>query len=383
MLSHFAVEQYDVNIVMEIVARTLRFPLLHPMRIAFLETEPDEQDALARELSAHEVTFPQTIDQITDAEILSVFIETRVDRALLDRSPRLRMITTRSTAVEHIDIAECTRRGIVVCNVPSYGEYTVAEHTFALMLGVTRRLREAMEASRHASFSYADVRATELRGKTLGVIGAGKIGQHVIRFANAFGMRVIVNEISEDPQLAQQLGFRYVAFDELLAEADIVTLHAPLTESNYHLFNRDTFAKCRQGVIIINTARGRLIDTDALCEALDSGIVAGAGLDVLEDERVMRRDTSHIIGEQIVEHLRGNFAQRELRAPDRARVQELEALVQNHRLLVRPNVLFTPHMAFNSVEAVERILQTTLDNIRAFVAGTPINVVAAEHAARS
>lgn len=353
------------------------------MRIAFLETEPDEQGSLARELAPHSVTFPTSVAEITDAEILSIFLETRVDRELLERCPALRLITTRSTVVDHIDIAECTRRGVVVCNVPTYGEYTVAEHTFALMLGVTRRLREAMEAAKHASFSYANVRATELHGKTLGVIGAGKIGQNVIRFATAFAMRIVVNDINENAELLRQLAFRYVSFDELLAEAEIVTLHVPLTSANYHLFNRETFAKCRRGVIIINTARGRLIDTDALCEALDAGIVAGAGLDVLEDDRVLRRDTSHIIGEQIVERLHASFVPRELRAADRARVQELEALMQNHRLLARPNVLFTPHIAFNSVEAVERILQTTIDNIREYIAGKPINIVTAEEAGRS
>jgi D-lactate dehydrogenase len=351
-------------------------------RIVFLETEPDEQESLTRELAPHIVTFATSTDEIAEVEILSVFVETRVDRALLDRCPALRLVATRSTAAEHIDVAECARRGIRVCNVPSYGEHTVAEHTFALMLGVARRLREAMHLAQHASFSYEDVRATELHGKTLGVIGAGKIGQHVIRFAKGFDMRVVVHELDENPELAQQLGFVYVSFDELLAEAEIITLHAPLTPANYHLFDRETFAKCRRGVLIINTARGRLIDTDALCEALDSGVVGGAALDVLEDERVLRRDTPQIIGEQIVEHLHGNFRPRELRAPDNARVQELEALMQNHRLLVRPNVLFTPHMAFNSVEAVERILQTTIENIRAFVAGVPVNVVSPEEAAR-
>jgi D-lactate dehydrogenase len=346
-------------------------------RIIFLETEGDEREWLGRELAHHDVTFADNADDIAGAEILSVFIESPVDRDLLDRAPALRFISTRSTVADHIDLAECARRSITVSNVPSYGEYTVAEHTFALMLGVTRRYREAVDLARHGSFSYENVRATELHGKTLGVIGAGKIGQHVIRFASGFEMRVVVHDLEENAALAAQLGFRYVALDELLAASDIITLHAPLTRANYHLFNRDTFAKCRRGVIIINTARGRLIDTDALCEALDSGIVAGAGLDVLEDERVLRRDTSQIIGEQIVERLHADFGPRELRAADTARLRELEVLVQNHRLLARPNVLFTPHMAFNSVEAVERILQTTIENIRAYIDGAPINVVAA------
>jgi D-lactate dehydrogenase len=143
------------------------------------------------------------------------------------------------------------------------------------------------------------------------------------------------------------------------------------------LFDRAAFAKCRRGVFIVNTARGGLIETDALCEALDSGVVAGAGLDVLEDERVMRRETSHIIGDQIIERLHANFPPRELRAPDNSRIKELQSLMLHHKLLERPSVLFTPHIAFNSTEAIERILTVTVENIRGFLNNAPINVVRA------
>src|SRR4051794_34086818 len=196
-------------------------------RIIFLDTERDEQEWLQRELAQHEVSFVTSTSEIGNAEILSVFIQSQIDRGLLDRSPSLRFITTRSTVADHIDLVECRRRGITVSNVPSYGEYTVAEHTFALMLGVARRYREAVDLAQHASFSYENVRATELHGKTLGVIGAGKIGQYVIRFASGFDMRVVVHDVDENATLAQQLGFHYVSLDELLATSDIITLHAP------------------------------------------------------------------------------------------------------------------------------------------------------------
>src|SRR3954453_4199118 len=181
-----------------------------PKRIIFLETERDEREWLERELAQHKVTFADNADEIADAEILSVFIESQVGRDLLDRAASLRFITTRSTVADHIDLVECARRNVTVSNVPSYGEYTVAEHTFALMLGVARRYREAVDLARHASFSYENVRATELHGKTLGVIGAGKIGQYVIRFASGFDMRVVVHDLEENAALAQQLGFHYL-----------------------------------------------------------------------------------------------------------------------------------------------------------------------------
>ncbi len=352
-------------------------------RIAFVETEADEQEWLAANLRDCELRFASSLEAgVDDAEVVSVFLNSPIDLAFLDAHPALELITTRSTTFDHIDVAECARRGVVACNVPTYGEYTVAEHTFALILGLARRLREAMDSGKSSAFSYENVRGTELRGKTLGIVGAGRVGQHVIRMARAFELRVIVDDVERQPGLAAALDFEYVEFDDLLARSDIISLHAALTPANYHLFNRDTFAKCRRGALIVNTARGRLIDTDALREALDSGIVAGAGLDVLEDERVMRREPSKIIRDQIVEHLHANFAPRELRPADNTRVQELQTLVQNHQLLTRPNVLFTPHIAFNSAEAIERILQTTVDNIRAFVAGAPINVLSASDTMR-
>jgi D-lactate dehydrogenase len=345
-------------------------------RIVFVETEAAEQEWLVGAMTEHELQFAEDVRGIEgDPQVASVFINSPIDAEFLDRHRSVELITTRSTTTEHIDVAECARRGITVCNVSMYGDHTVAEHTFALILGLTRRLREAMEASRQTNFSYEQLRGSELRGKTLGVVGAGFIGQEVIRIAKGFSLEPIVYDVETDANLSQSLGFRYVSFDELLATSDIITLHAPLSEQTYHLFDAAAFARCRRGVLIVNTARGRVIHTEALCDALDAGIVAGAGLDVIEDERVMRESTSHLIGSQIIDRLHDNFPPREARAADNARIKELRDLMLHHKLLQRPNVLFTPHIAFNSVEAVERILVTTIENIRAFVAGSPINVV--------
>ena len=312
------------------------------------------------------------------AEIVSVFIHTAVDRAFLDAHPALRLIVTRSTGTEHLDLAACRERGIAVANVPTYGEHTVAEHTFALILALSRRLREVTgESASDGKLSYAAARAFELRGKTLGVVGAGRIGRHVIAVAQAFGMRVLAYDIHAPAAVAKHAGFDFAPLEEVLAEAHVLTLHAPLSPDTRHFLNRDTLARCRRGVLIINTARGALIDTDALLDALESGQVAGAGLDVLEEEGTVRQETTKIISEQIITRLHavGPAAVAELQDREANRVRELQDLLRNKRLIARPDVVFTPHVAFNSIEAVERINSATVENIRRFLEGHPINLI--------
>jgi D-lactate dehydrogenase len=186
-------------------------------------------------------------------------------------------------------------------------------------------------------------------------------------------MKVLAYDLYRQTELTESV--RYVPLDELLAGSHIISLHVPLTPETFHLLNREAFAKCQPGVIIINTARGRVIDTDALVEALDAGIVGGAGLDVLEEESVMRKEAGRIVTDQIIERLQQTPPEAPaVRSPEG--VQQIERLLRNERLLARPDVVFTPHVAFNSIEAVERILTMTVENIRAFLAGKPTNVVA-------
>jgi D-lactate dehydrogenase len=188
-------------------------------------------------------------------------------------------------------------------------------------------------------------------------------------------MNVIAHDINRAELIAEVLGFEYVSFDDLLQRSDIISLHAPLLPATVHMINRETLSKCRPGVIILNTARGALIDTDALIEALDSGGVGGVGLDVLEDERLFRTDASRIVAEQIVADLQRVSSPEETHMRNPQRLAELQRLTANEALLSRPNVIFTPHIAFNSIEAVRRIDEVTVQNILAFAAGKPINVV--------
>jgi D-lactate dehydrogenase len=308
--------------------------------------------------------------------LLVILFWTRIDAAFLAAHPQLRLVATRSSGYDHIDLLACREREIIVCSVPSYGENTVAEHTFALILTLTRRLREVAAAKRQGRFSFEDFRGFDLYGKTLGVIGTGRIGLHVIRLARGFGMEVVAFDSHPADVIASLLDYTYASLDEVLRRSHVLSLHVPLTPATVHLLDREAFAKCRDGVIVINTARGGVIDTEALLEALDSGRVAGAGLDVLEDERVFRLAASRLITDQIVEFLHGNAVSPEERHQrDPGRLEDLRTLGRNEALLARPDVVFTPHVAFNSVEAVERIDQVTIDNIRGFIAGTPINTI--------
>jgi len=342
--------------------------------IYFVETEPAEEDYFSRKLAAHDVRFVSHLDEVgDDVEALSVFINSRVTSEFLAAHPRLRFIATRSMAIDHLDLPTCRERQIAVANVNDYGFTTVAEHTFALILALSRRLREVMLIPKAGKFSYEAKRGFDLAGKTLGIIGMGRIGQRVAELAHAFQMSVLAYDIDRPVGLERALDFTFVPLEELLREAHIISLHAPLSAETYHILNHETLAKCREGVFIVNTARGALIDTHALRTALDSGQVGGAGLDVLQDERVMRQPVSGIIAADIVQHLRSDATAHDARDADR--VRELQELMLGDDVLSRSNVVFTPHVAFNSVEAVERVKQVTLENIRAFAAGQRMNIV--------
>jgi D-lactate dehydrogenase len=351
-----------------------RAGILPRVIIYFVETEPGEQQFYSDALTAHEVRFVPTLEEVEkDAEVLAPFINAHVDAAFLGSHPRLRFVTTRSTATDHLDLPACQAHGVAVSHVPFHAETTVAEHTFALLLALSRRLREVMLGPKDGRFSYENTRSFELAGKTLGIIGMGYIGRRVATLAQAFEMKVLAYDVDQPAHVAAELGFDFVPLDDVLARADILSLHAPLTPATYHLINRESLAKCQRGVILLNTARGSLVDTQALREALDSGQVGGAGLDVLQDERVLRARASNIIAADIVAHLRSDALAFDARDADR--IRELEELMLGDALIARSNVVCTPHVAFNSMEAVARLQQMTVENIHAYAAGQPVNLV--------
>jgi D-lactate dehydrogenase len=333
------------------------------MKVVVFEVEPREALALEGLKAHNEIVLVEgplrdaNAAKFSDAEVISTFIYSTLDRGVLEKLPALKLIATRSTGFDHIDIAYCAARGITVSNVPTYGENTVAEHVFALLLTISHRMREAIERARTGPFSPLGLQGFDLAGKILGVVGTGSIGCNVIRIGRGFEMAVIACDINPDEALARKLGFRYALFEEVLEAADVLTLHVPATPGTHNLLSGGEFARMKDGVVIINTARGSLIDVRALIEALIRGKVAAAGLDVLPDEPMIREEAELICSVF--------SSQRDLRN-----------LVADHILLKMDNVVVTPHSAFNTREAVGRIVDSTVENIRAYIAGQPRNMVA-------
>lgn len=331
------------------------------VKAVFFEVQPWEQHLLPEDredltlITSSEPISRENESLAVDAEIVSTFIHSQVTAGLIERLPRLQMIATRSTGFDHIDLDACSRRGIVVSNVPFYGENTVAEHTFALILALSRNVHKAYQRTVHGSFALEGLIGFDLKGKTLGVVGAGSIGLNVIRIAKGFGMEVVAFDVREDRLLSEVLGFEYAPLEELLSRSDIVSLHAPLTANTRHLINSTTLAMMKRGALLINTARGGLVDTNALLQALDQGILGGAGLDVLEGEELIQEESQLL--------------------SDGAAEDKLRVLLRNHILMRRHDVVITPHIGFFSREALSRIIDETLSNIEAWLKGEPRNVV--------
>lgn len=332
------------------------------MKIVIFETEEWERQACLRLAPEHEVSCvrgtldEQSVADHAEAEAVSPFVNSRLTADVLARLPRLKLIATRSTGYDHIDLSYCTSRGITVCNVPDYGDVTVAEHTFALLLAAVRHIVSASERTRRGDFSQSGLRGVELRGKTLGVIGTGRIGRRVIEIAQGFGMEVLAYDARPKDDAARQLGFRYVGLQEAIAAADVLTIHVPATAQTTKLISDREFELMKQGSVLINTSRGSTIDVAALVRALTSGKLRAVGLDVLPQETLIREEA---------EIFRASF--------DAA--VDLRELVANHVLLQFDNVLVTPHTAYNTDEAVGRIVATTLANISSFAKGKPSNLV--------
>lgn len=334
------------------------------MKAAFYEIEPWQAEYLKARLGGIELSFyPDNFSQNAlpepDADIFSGFIDSKVTAEIVTGSKSLKFIATRTTGFDHIDLEACRKRGIPVSNVPSYGENTVAEHTFALLLGLSRKLYPSIKRVREeALFNFEGLEGFDLKGKTLGVVGTGHIGAYVVRIAQGFGMHVVAYDPYPSERLMADLNLKYYTLEKLLSISDIVTLHVPYMPQTHHLLNSAAFAAMKPGVILLNTARGGLVDTDSLVESLRNGRLAGAGLDVLEEEGFVRDELDLLHAGH----------------PSEA---QLKTVLIDHELMRMENVLVTPHNAFNTKEALQRILDTTIANIHAFVQGNPINIVQA------
>ncbi len=330
------------------------------MKIVFFEVQEWEKDILSKQypdaLYTSDTVTAEMANLYADAEIISTFIYSDCSASVLSRLPNLKIIATRSTGYDHIDLAYCKEHGIIVCSVPEYGSRTVAEYTFALLLTVSRRMHDGIEQSKKCDFDHTKIQGIDLFGKTLGVIGLGKIGVEVVKIANGFGMKVLVNARKVDKTLSDALGFTYTSLEELLKQSDVITLHLPDVESTHHTINTNNIMFCKPGTILINTARGGLIQTEAILLGLERNILRGVGIDVLEEEKDLSEEA-----EIIAAHPKHSM--------------DFKTLCIDHVLIHHPKVVVTPHNAFNSHEALVRIVQTTMENIEAFTKGQPINTV--------
>jgi len=333
------------------------------MKISCFFNESFEKEYLEGKLTDYDVEyFPSPIQNAenfkSEAEILTIFVKSKVGKEELDRMPSLKFIATRSTGFDHIDLEETTKRGIIVSNVPAYGQNTVAEHAFALLLSLSRKIYPSYKrVKEEGSFSQDGLRGFDLKDKTMGIVGTGHIGRHAIRMARGFDMKVIAYDINHDDAFAKEMGFTYVSFDELLKQSDVVSLHVPYNEHTHHLINKENITLFKNGSYLINTSRGAVVETDALVLGLTKGILSGAGLDVLEEEGPM-------------------FDHEVIFASDKhPEAETLKTLFANHYLVEHPSVIVTPHNAFNTEEAIIRILDITIENIQAYSQGKPTNVV--------
>ncbi len=335
------------------------------MKIHYFAGEEWEEAFVKEKLPGTDIAFHpgafSAYPDLTDpeADVLCTFIESPIVEADMARFPALKLIATRSTGFDHIDLAAASARGIAVANVPSYGENTVAEFAFGLLLALSRRIIDADERVRDGVFSPQGLRGFDLSGKTIGIVGCGHIGSHMIRMANGFDMKVLGYETRQDPARAAELNFTYTTLPELLAQADIVSLHVPYNPHTHHLINKENIVTMKKGSYLINTSRGAIVETDALVEALKDGTLAGAALDVLEEEGELSEEAAL------------------LTAPH-PNAEVLKTTLENHYLINHPRVIVTPHAAFNTTEAVERILETTIGNITSFAEGSPTNLVSAQ-----
>lgn len=208
-----------------------------------------------------------------DIEVLAVFVYSPITKEVLEKLPKLKMIQSMSTGVDHIDLDACKQRGVIVANVPAYGDNTVAEHAFGLLLNLSRNIHKAyLRSVQDDCFSYEGLIGFDLKGKTLGVIGTGRIGRNMIKIANGFAMNVLAYDAFPQKEAEASLGFRYVSLEELYSQSDVISLHVPLISETNHLINEEAISKMKNGVILINTARGGVVATEALISGLQSGI---------------------------------------------------------------------------------------------------------------
>ena len=318
------------------------------MKIAFFNTKQYDQEYFdrANQNAAHQIHYfashldLESTSLISDEKVVCAFINDNLNTEVLHqlKNKGIALIALRSAGFNHVDIACAKQLSLPVVRVPAYSPYAVAEHAVGLLLCLNRGIHRAHNRIREGDFSLRDLMGFDLHGKTIGVVGTGKIGQAFSSIMLGFGCNVIAYDVVHNEECVKS-GVTYVSLDDLLSQADVISLHCPLTPETYHLIDQNALAKMRDGVTIINTSRGKLVDTKAIINTLKNGKVGLLGLDVYEEEEAL-----------FFEDFSAKGIQDDMLA----------------RLTTFPNVIITSHQGFFTQEAMLNIAQTTLSNISQF-----------------
>jgi D-lactate dehydrogenase len=316
------------------------------MRIAVFSAKPYDRHFLSAAGAAHAFQWiearldPQTARLAEGCEAACLFVNDRADAAALEvlAAGGVRFLALRSAGFNHVDLATAARLGLAVGRVPAYSPEAVAEHAVALIMSLNRKIHRAYARVREGNFALEGLLGFDLHGKTVGVVGAGQIGLAFARIMAGFGCRLLGHDPQENAE-APKLGLRYMPLEEVLAEADIVSLHCPLTPATRHLIDDRALARMKPGAMLVNTSRGAILDTRAVVAALKSGRLGYLALDVYEEEEKL-----------FFEDLSGTVIPDDVFA----------------RLLTFPNVLITGHQGFFTAEAMRAIAETTIANVEGF-----------------
>jgi len=330
--------------------------------MSFYGIMPQMKTYLRKNLKSHKLnisTKPLDADELEkidkNTEILGVFIDSKINKEVFKKLKKLKSIITLSTGYDHINLKEAKKRKISVCNVPTYGENTVAQHALTLILALSRKLFPSIKRVKEGIYDYHGLCGFDLKNKTIGIIGTGHIGIHLIDMLQGFDANIIAFDAFPNKELQKKHNFKYVSKTKLFKESDIISLHVPLFPSTHHTIDKKAVKIMKNGVYIINTARGGLIDSEAIVKGLENDKIAGFGADVLEDE--------------------GFIENPELLISNKRTDAEIKVSLMNNIIIDNPKTIITPHNAFNSNEALKRIFDTGIKDIKCFIDKKIINEV--------
>ncbi|NPA12799.1 MAG: hydroxyacid dehydrogenase [Aquificae bacterium] len=288
-----------------------------------------------------------TVDLAKDAEIVSVFIYSKLTKEVIDQMPNLKLIITRSSGYDHIDVEYAKKKGIQVAYIPEYGNNTVAEYTFALILALARKFKPMIELISQGIFTREGLMGIDIMGKTIGIVGTGRIGSYVAKIAHGFGMKILAYDRAKNKELIEKYGVEYVGLEELLTRSDIVTVHLPYNRATHYLINRFNIKLMKLDAMLINTSRGEVVELEAIVEALKEGRLAGGvGLDTIETKLTREEELLKKTGLTTL---------------------KLKKEAEAKYLLSQENVIVSPHLAYFTKDASERILDLTVENIKEFL----------------